>query len=208
MLRLALHGGLFSGKSTLAHALVERSGFHYVNYTDMIKTFAVAALATVGIETTVEEIHANKERYRPFIIELATLLDFDHGYGIEEICRLLDEQGIDRVVFDNVRFAAQYAKLRPHGFRLVRITTPWNTRAARAEAAGLDYNDFVTRTLQPTEEPLDYYPEEVEVSVDGPIEKVIDKLTAKLAQAQLHERRTAELRRAILERQPVVERGA
>jgi hypothetical protein len=48
----------------------------------------------------------------------------------------------------------------------------------------------------------------VEVSVDGDIAKVIDKLTGKLVAAQLHEQRTAALRRAILERQPVVERGA
>ena len=106
MARLALTGGLFSGKTTLADALVERSKFKKIDYTGLLKRAAAMALQACGLEVTVEDILSDKEKYRPLLIELGHVLDFDHCYGIEEIIEQLEDD--ESYVFDNCRFDAQY----------------------------------------------------------------------------------------------------
>jgi dephospho-CoA kinase len=200
MLRLALTGGLMSGKSSLARYLVNEHGFHYVNYTDLIKEFASVALAEVGMQVSVADIHADKERYRPFLIALATLLDFDHGYGIDEIVKLLDAQKADKVVFDNCRFDPQFEKLQAAGFRLVRITTPYTVRLARGLEKGMTKDAFDALVNGTVEVPLRSFPGEVRISVDGDMDAVCNTLSGRILKAEMRERR---VRRAAAELQPV-----
>lgn len=190
MLRLALHGGLFSGKTTLADALVTHSGFQKIDYTGLLKTFVVEALKAVGVEVTIEDILANKEYYRPLIIDFGHVIGFDDGYGIKEILERLPEE--DSVVFDNVRFDAQFEKLEAAGFILVRITTPMHMRVARAIGKGISRSEFARCIEDSSEAPLREYPNEVRIHVDGPIETVIDDLTAKILNLQLAQKQAQD----------------
>lgn len=190
--RIALHGGLFSGKSTLAAAL-EAQGFGYINYTQLLKMLTVGALNAIGIDATLEDLEGrDKERYRPYVISTGSVRGFDQGWGIDEVVvPLLAKTGEPQgVVFDNVRFDAQMDKLVPLGFRLVRLTTPWAVRMDRAERKGMTVTEFRTATQDGTERPLSYYPGEIEVSVDGPMDAVLQELSDKIAEAVLAERRT------------------
>lgn len=190
MLRLALTGGLFSGKTTLADALVERSGFQKIDYTGLLKTFVVEALKAIGVEVTIEDILANKEKYRPLIIELGHVIGFDDGYGIDEILAALEDD--KSYVFDNCRFDAQYEKLVEAGFILVRITTPMRVRLARAMGQGITRAEFARRIEDASESPLREFPYEVHISVDGDIEQVIEDLTGKLLNVGFERKKAAE----------------
>lgn len=183
MLRLALHGGLYSGKSTLASALRER-GFAYVNYTDMLKELVVVALNAIGVEVTIEQLRAEKAKFRNYIIETGIICGFDDGYLIPEILAKLATMPDQAVVWDNVRFPAQMDLLLPHGYRLVRLTTPLAIRQARAKAKGVSAAEFRAALKKPTEKPLPVYPGEVSISVDGDMDAVIQELTVRLLQGQ------------------------
>ncbi|HEY7416826.1 MAG TPA: hypothetical protein VH593_16690, partial [Ktedonobacteraceae bacterium] len=145
---LALHGGLFSGKTTLAKRLTYE-GFALFSYTDLLKEYTAKALTACGIPTTLDDILADKERFRTLIIALGTMLDFDHGFGIREhIPPLLDRY--ENIVFDNVRFSSQMDILAELGFRLVRITTPEAIRRERAFNLGYNDHTFAQRLADET----------------------------------------------------------
>jgi len=192
-MRLALHGGLFSGKSTLATAL-EARGFVYVNYTRYLKVLYARSLRAVGIQMSADDVERDKERERPHIISFGSRIGFDKGNFVEEC---LDEEAsirhdeytalADDIVFDNVRFDAQMEKLLTHGFRLVRITTPLSIRKERALAKGLTLSQFADRVEDPSEAPLSYFPGEASIAVEGDMDKVLNTLAARLGTAQLTE---------------------
>jgi len=197
-MRLALHGGLFSGKSTLAKEL-EARGFTYVNYTRYLKVLYARSLCAVGIQMSADDVERDKERERPHIISFGSRIGFDKGNFVEEC---LDEEassvshpagmgGNDGlypdIVFDNVRFDTQMEKLLPLGFRLVRLDTPFATRAARAALKGVDQASFAERCNDPSEAPLSYFPGEVSISVEGDIDTILNTLTWRLGMAQLTE---------------------
>ena len=189
MLRLALHGGLFSGKTTLAEALRDQGNFQLIDYTGLLKLLAVEALNAIGVTVTIEEMLANKEKYRPFIIELGRLCGFDEGFGLDEIVEKLQDD--ISYVLDNVRFDAQYEKLEKAGFILVRVQTPMHIRVARAIGKGITRQEFARRIEDATEAPLREFPNEVRISVDGPIEDILHDLTTKIAALQLAQKRQA-----------------
>lgn len=209
-MRLALHGGLFSGKSTLAKELTARE-FTLVNYTDYLKELYARSLRAVGIDITKEQVIQNKEQERPHIISFGTRIGFDQGNYVEEA---LDEEATDPgqlcssdgdglypdIVFDNVRFPAQVEKLLNYGFRLVRVNTPVAIRQERALAKGITQAQFLQRMSDPSEDPLPYFPGEVSLSVDGDIDKILQDLTTKLGMAQLTEtllKRAQDAQRAV-----------
>lgn len=179
MQKLALHGPFKAGKSYLAKALEDR-GWQVLNYTDFIKGKLCEALAAVGMQVTVEQMHANKEFYRPLIIEFATVIGCDQGYGVEDLIAQIkpDAEG---VVFDNVRFPAQWNLLETAGLTLLRLTTPDRVRLARARGVGMTKERFLAMAIEePTEQPLPEQPGEIRLSVNGDIEKVLNELTAAL----------------------------
>lgn len=183
MLKLAIHGPLKSGKSSLAQALQDR-GFQVLNYTDLLKQYLSEALAAIGIQVSVEEMHADKEKYRQLLIEFATVIGFDDGFGID---RMLSEIKPDAegVVLDNVRFQKQYDLLKPEGFVLVRLTTPERVRLARARGEGMLRSEFEQYATQKTEQPLPEQPGEIKLNVSGNMDKVVENLTAQIVQRAL-----------------------
>lgn len=172
-LRLVLTGGFLSGKSTIAREL-ERRGFVYINYTDHLKELAVIALGALGIHVTVEEIHLNKEKYRPFLIELGTLLGFDQGNYVDEV--IAKHGNPERAVFDNVRFDPQMDKLLKYDYQLVRIEVPDLFRMARAAERDIDPRQFEARTKAVTERGLSLYPNQITVQNIRPVEDVVDEI--------------------------------
>lgn len=174
---LALHGPLKSGKSTLAEALRQR-GFTYVNFTRDIKVRAARALsATSERYVAVETIEQHKEDFRPFLIELARMIGVDEGLTVPEV---LDEQlgavldyWPQRIVFDNVRYAAQMDRLVPYGFRLVRLTlTDW-AQEERARRDGMNIDRLFDLREDATEQPLHYYPGELRLNANQPADYVL-----------------------------------
>lgn len=180
MMKLALHGARFSGKSTLARAL-EARGWQWLNYTDLIKEMLCEALAAIGITLTVEQIHENKEFYRNLIIEFATVAGFDDGFGVDRMLASIrpDAEG---VVFDNVRFLPQWEMLEKEGFTLVRLTTQDHFREARGRAVGVTRDELRLAALRSTETPLPEQPGEIRLHQVGAIEDVLNDLTALLAE--------------------------
>jgi hypothetical protein len=158
---------------------LEARGFGYINYTQLLKRLSVNALRAIGIDAKLEDLEGkDKEKYRKFIIETGTVRGFDQGWGIDEIVLpQLETTGVRDVVFDNVRFPAQFEKLQGAGFRLVRITTPGDVRVERAKAKGLTAEQFFAKLLDPTEQELPRYPGEIELVVDGDMDQVLTDLS-------------------------------
>jgi dephospho-CoA kinase len=174
---VAITGGIFTGKTTLAEYLRDEHGFKYVSYTDMLKTFASEALAAVGLEVSVEAMKADKEKYRHFIIALGHLIDFDNGYGLEQLAETIKATcPNENVVVDNMRFEAQMDILERHGFRMLRVVTPIQERKRRARAFGLTAEAFQQRTSDPTETPLAYRPGEIAVMGNGNLHAVYQQI--------------------------------
>lgn len=178
-MRLAISGGLFSGKTTLAEFLHDEHGFRYFSYTDMLKGYVSKMLAVVGFDVSVEAMKADKEKYRQLIIAVGHVIDFDHGFGLEELAQLVEKEAPnDHVVVDNMRFDTQMDILDRHGFRMLRVVTPIQERKRRARAFGLTPEEFVKRMADPTEAPLAYRPGEISVMGNGNLHAVYEQIVS------------------------------
>lgn len=162
-MRIALHGPMYSGKTTLSRQLVAAHGFVLVNYTDYLKELAARALCHLGQYTSVEQIKADKTRFRSFLQDLGTLLGFDDGAFVEQC--LFEQAAIvwtgpqeaalpERIVFDNVRTPAQFAILQRFGFHLVRLDIPRELQRHRALELGISGEELVRVTMHGIEQPL------------------------------------------------------
>lgn len=176
---LATHGGLFSGKTTIAEFLRDEHGFKYFSYTDMLKAFAIESLRAVGVEVSLAQMKADKEKYRQYLIELARLIGYDEGYGLEELCaRIADTPELreSNIVIDTLRAEAQIDILSKHGFRLLRVVTPIQERRRRARALGLTDAEFTKKAKDPTENPLMYREGEIQVIGNGNLHAIYDQI--------------------------------
>lgn len=130
---IALSGRPGSGKTTLAKAL-EAKGYKLINFTDLLKQRASEAL-----HVSVAEIKENKEKYRAFLQEYATLIGFQTNY--EYVYQALGDwflQGSkEPCVFDNVRTPEQWEVLKGLGFVLVEV---WNFKEEYA-SKGITLSD-------------------------------------------------------------------
>jgi hypothetical protein len=169
-MRYALTGPMYSGKTSLAHALADVHGFALVNYTDYLKELAANALSYIGVETTVRGIKEDKAKYRSFLQDLGTLVDFDNGAYVQ---RCLVEQAMDRtgfnglnedIVFDNVRTQAQFDILRDYGFQLVRLTVNPIVQINRATRAGVTVQELHRVSDHQIESGLPYQDDEIELN--------------------------------------------
>lgn len=143
--RVALCGGCYSGKSTIAQELA-RQGYTLVNFTDSLKEVAARVLGVAGLDVTVPEIKRRKDYYRPFLQALGTLIGYDTNptWVYQAFPPILEE----RMVFDNVRTVEQFHTLRGMGFELVYVQTSRHQRYLRS---GLIAADFTERESHPIE---------------------------------------------------------
>ena len=146
-MRYALTGPMYSGKTSLAHELADVNGFALVNYTDYLKELAANALSYIGVTTTTPQIKENKAKYRSFLQDLGTLVDFDNGAYVEQclIEQAEDPYGLGiakDIVFDNVRTQAQFDILKQWGFVLVRLTVNPIVQINRAARVGVTIQEL------------------------------------------------------------------
>jgi hypothetical protein len=134
-MRVALTGDMYAGKSELARALGRR-GYHVVDFSDLLKQYAVCALNACGIPVRLEDVKRDKACFRPFLQELGGRIGFnsDQKY-IDESLSTWD--GESKVVFDNVRTEAQWSSLREKGFVLVEVRARKGVREERSSRAGV-----------------------------------------------------------------------
>lgn len=136
---VALSGSPYSGKTTLAREL-ERRGYVLLNFTDLLKTYAVEAVKPFFPELTVEDIAGDKAYWRPFLQAYGAVIGFDTNPHFVNLS-LMDWWKLGAnvpAVFDNVRFDEQWEVLQPYGFELFHLSVPWEVQKKRARAAGVD----------------------------------------------------------------------
>lgn len=166
--RFAIHGRMFSGKSTIARLLDEEHGFLWANYTDYGKTIMARALSAMfGRHVSQAEVIRRKNELRPFLIEGLRVYGFDEGNGVDDMLKMLDLSPETEVIFDNVRYLAQYEKLKPYGFRLVRLVISDEEQERRAADAGMHYDELVRLRDEPSEQPVPVQHGEIALYCDG-----------------------------------------
>ena len=120
-MRIALAGNVESGKSTIALELQKR-GYHFLNYTELIKKEVANALADVGVTSTFEEalekLHTEKDFYRPLLIAWADTTGWSSG---ERLKVLLESLQTGDVVLDNIRFLKQADIVKAAGFLILKL---------------------------------------------------------------------------------------
>lgn len=189
-MRVALHGPLYSGKTSLSRQLVNAHGFTLVNYTDYLKELAVRALGSLGIQVTVEEIKANKGFHRTFLQGLGTEVGFDEGGFVEqclwEQASIGNDYLMDDIVFDNVRTAAQYCILNEYGFTLVRLAIPYSLQVQRAAEQGVSATVMTAVSSHQIEQPIPHQPGEITMVNNGDyrIEDIATHLVEILSERQ------------------------
>jgi hypothetical protein len=184
MIRLALHGPMYSGKTSVAHALVSEHGFTLVNYTDYLKSLAARALSGIQISTTVAEIKANKAEYRVLLQWLGTKVGFDDGAYVGQCLweQGADEWGFDledRIVFDNVRTEAQFNLLIDYGFQLVRFEVSPLVQAERAQNLGCSVAELRAVSTHGIEQPIPYREGEVRLNGDSSVEELVAEIMGR-----------------------------
>lgn len=164
---IALTGAPCSGKTTVAREL-ERRGYLFIDFCDIIKVEAARALTAIGVPTTVEQVRADKDRYRPLLQALSEVIGFNDDPNY--VYRALWEYGFAGcagrlAVFDNVRTPEQFEVLKGSGFHLVRLYAPFETRADRAwEKYGTEPEDFLNQGMHPIEKGTGLVPD---IEIDG-----------------------------------------
>lgn len=163
---IALTGQIASGKTAVAKAL-EAQGYLLISYTDLLKEYTVRALAGAGVHVTLDDILADKERYRGLIQELGTVIGFDEGGKfVNEALAEWVTLGKPKAVFDNVRTESQAASVEDHGFTLVQLKAHSGTRTHRLRAAGKDPAHVLDRERHPIEAGLPDECVEMEITTD------------------------------------------
>jgi hypothetical protein len=164
---IALTGAPCSGKTTVAREL-EKRGYLFIDFCDIIKQIAAEVLTNAGVPTTVELVRANKDHYREFLQALSEQIGFNTNPAY--VYRALSEYGFSGcahkyAVFDNVRTPEQFAVLKGLGFHLIRIWASESTRSARAwEKYGTEPENFLNQGSHPIEKGFGLDPE---IEIDG-----------------------------------------
>lgn len=185
---IALTGTIYSGKSTLAHAL-ELEGYLYVGFSDLLKVYAVRALSAVEVYTSVEEINEDKRLYRPFLQGLGTVIGFDvEERYVMEALKLWDRMDWPRCVFDTPRTFSQVNTLKRLGFTLVGLTLSPHEQAYRAAALGVPLDVLQAQLSHPVERGIS--PDLFDLTLNGadPIETNIQFLLGNLPYSEQSKR--------------------
>lgn len=151
-MKIALYGKPCSGKTTFANYLRDTHGFYKMDFTDLIKETVVDMLNFANLDITVEDVHKEKERFRPLLQTVAATLGFDEGYGVDQvIAKWVDAGCPQNVVFDNVRYMKQYERLVPYGFVLVELAVSngqWQQRATQKGTTVYNLSEQMKRDME------------------------------------------------------------
>lgn len=124
-MRLAICGPKGSGKTTIARYMAEEHGWLHIDYTGLLKSWLVEAVNDCREQRdfTLEELVESKEKYRHLLQQWGELVGFDNGNGVEESLIPMLNEPKRHIIFDNVRFQAQFDILDDYGFVLGRLET-------------------------------------------------------------------------------------
>lgn len=173
-MRLALVGAMYSGKTRLANYMRDEHGVTVLSYTDSLKVKLVDALNAIGVRVTLDDVLANKKVYRPLLQELGSFLGYDEGYGVRKMVEQWQALGSpEPVIFDNVRFPAQWEMLKEYGFVLVGMQVSRGIQVARARGLGVSDEDFAKMASHNAESWFDC---EIALDADKPTEDLADVL--------------------------------
>lgn len=121
-MKIAICGAAGTGKTTLAEHMAVHHGWSRIGYNDLLKEWLATSLSNYAPEeVTVEDIIENKEKYRNLLQLFGDAVGFNEGNGVEQAHEEWAAYHNNSVIFDNVRFQAQYERLKPYGFVLVEL---------------------------------------------------------------------------------------
>jgi hypothetical protein len=185
-MRIAICGKRKLGKSTLAKYMVEQYGWYHIDYVGILKEWMVDAInerrELIGLPyLSVEEVEKDKEKYRPLLQILGVEFGFDQGNGVGEALvrwRKGREERTQPVIFDNVRFQAQFDRLKDYGFVLVKLVGPRENELLRREDFVALGDNYMRRPRE-----VDMHPAEnqelradIEISANNTLEDLADIL--------------------------------
>ncbi len=136
-MKIALCGNRRSGKTAFTEYLVRERGFVGVSYTTLIKMELATALALADTLFETEDLHdradalleqmlADKERYRDLIVAWADVRGWSGGAPLDKMLKDYADSWMggwahQNIVIDNVRFPEQADVCRKYGFLIVRL---------------------------------------------------------------------------------------
>ena len=120
MIKIALSGWMYSGKTTVAEYLNEHYGFDTFSFADALKL----NLEMIGIEP--DRLYREKDATVRTLMQVygQAMRQQDEDYWAKMILESVDtaqEYGSEAVVIDDMRFQNEFWKLRSKGFILVRV---------------------------------------------------------------------------------------
>lgn len=154
--RIALAGGPWAGKSTLARVLRKEYGFFAIDTSRQLKELASTALAAVGRTVSAYDMEEDKQRYRAFLEEFGTVLGIDDGWSFLRCFYdpVESQLGTQCVVVDSVRTNSQAATLAAYGFVTIELLLTADIRRERARSFGVSSEDFERTMSHAVEQPL------------------------------------------------------
>jgi hypothetical protein len=148
VVRIALTGPMYSGKTTLAEHMRDNHGWFRIGYNDIIKERLAYELSVLeGRVITVDDIIADKKKYRTALQKLGDALGFNEGNGVLLAMRRWerDRKSYNQpVIFDNVRFPGQFERLKEYGFVLVKLEVDTYACRDRATQVGVSTLEFAS----------------------------------------------------------------
>lgn len=154
--RVALSGGAWYGKSTLAQRLQNTYQYYHVDAALEIKMVAATMLRAGGVMVSVNDILNNKQRFRPFLQEVGKLMGIDEG--TEFVRRFVDPalplSFGHPIVVEPIRTQSQAHALRRAGFKIVSFKVSNTLRRERARSLGVSDADYQRTIEHPLEQQL------------------------------------------------------
>lgn len=163
---IALTGRIATGKTAVAQELLTR-GYLLVSLTDLLKEIVAHALSSVSVPTTLNDILADKERYRALIQEFGTVIGFDQGgVFLSSALEVWRESGWRNCVIDNVRTDEQAEQAARAGFHVVRLVAHREERVRRLLADGKNPDSVLAREAHHIESGIADHLVDIQIETD------------------------------------------
>ena len=138
---IALVGRAYTGKTAIATELASR-GWTILSFTDHLKALAAFTINSVrggdlNQLLTVDDILADKPRYRRFIQEFGSLIGYESDPEwieafLEDELSMVGPVGSTDLVIDCLRSSAQIEGARKFGAKIIGVWSYWSDRAVFA----------------------------------------------------------------------------
>ena len=175
-LRIALVGGLRSGKTTVANYLSKNYGIKRVSFADKLKYEAERMFGSITslFDATAPKPRELYVRYGQAMRSIYPDVFIAHArnainYELSDVVR-------PGVVIDDLRQPNEYEWLVDNGFIIIRINTDEETRVQRASRVGETVTD--DNLTDETESHIDKYSVDYDVRNNGTVDELYDTIDA------------------------------